>query len=47
MWPLSAYNFAPGWMAAVTGLGSVTPFFDHRLEVLCKPLQLRLAAVKP
>jgi hypothetical protein len=31
-----AWNFAPGWMAAVTGLGSVTPFFEQRLEVLGK-----------
>jgi hypothetical protein len=31
-----AYTFTPGWMVALTGLGSVTPFFERRLEVLAK-----------
>lgn len=32
----AVYNVTPEWMAAVTGLASVTPFFDNRFEVLAK-----------
>lgn len=31
-----SYNFAPGWLIALTGLASVTPFFEHRFEALGK-----------
>jgi hypothetical protein len=30
------YDVAPGWLVALTGLASVTPFFEHRYEVLGK-----------
>ncbi len=32
----AGYGFAPGWSANVTGLASVTPFFEQRFELVAK-----------